>query len=321
MITKCPVCDADLKSAPERAGMQDAFELECPACGSFTMTGTLLGVLPGWRAKDSLASAKLSHALRRAQLRDEAVQLSTYTAKSVLELPLPRPSEQADLMVRWLAEHLPGPGETLWVEPRTHSSIVGASSPKGFGLVVDHLFEVGLLRGTQSKTLNEPGRAHATLSMRGWEYYEQLRRGASNQRKAFMAMKYGSPDLDAVVRDVFKPCVEATGFALRRLDDEPRAGLIDDRLRVEIQSSDFLIADLSHDNLGAYWEAGYAEGLGKPVIYTCERSKFDTAKTHFDTNHHLTVIWDALSPADAGVQLKATIRATLPHLARQRDDP
>jgi nucleoside 2-deoxyribosyltransferase len=63
--------------------------------------------------------------------------------------------------------------------------------------------------------------------------------------------------------------VAATGFILRRLDDEPKAGLIDDRMRAEIQASRFVIVDLTHMNRGAYWEAGYAEGLGKPVIYTC----------------------------------------------------
>ena len=103
------------------------------------------------------------------------------------------------------------------------------------------------------------------------------------------------------------------------MDDEPRAGLIDDKLRVEIQASDFIIADLTHDNLGAYWEAGYAEGLGKPVIYTCEKEKFETEKTHFDTNHHLTIIWDKDAPESAGENLKATIRATLPQLAKQED--
>ena len=31
-----------------------------------------------------------------------------------------------------------------------------------------------------------------------------------------------------------------------------------------------------------YWEAGYAEGLEKPVIYTCEKNKFNSEKTPFD---------------------------------------
>ena len=63
---------------------------------------------------------------------------------------------------------------------------------------------------------------------------------------------------------------------------------------MEIRTSRFLIADLTHENPGAYWEAGYAEGLGKPVIYTCEKKKFENqVKTHFDTNHHLTLQWDS----------------------------
>ena len=93
--------------------------------------------------------------------------------------------------------------------------------------------------------------------------------------------------------------------------DEPRAGLIDDRLRVAIQASDFVIADLTHDNLGAYWEAGYAEGLGKPVIYTCESTRFEANKTHFDTNHCTTVTW-AEADADGFVEnLIATLRRSL----------
>jgi nucleoside 2-deoxyribosyltransferase len=90
-------------------------------------------------------------------------------------------------------------------------------------------------------------------------------------------------------------------------------------MRVEIQASDFVVADLSHDNLGAYWEAGYAEGLGKPVIYTCEKSKFELAKTHFDTNHHLTILWNTDAPNLCLEEFTTTIRATLPHIAKMDD--
>jgi len=73
-----------------------------------------------------------------------------------------------------------------------------------------------------------------------------------------MTMQYGDPLLDQLVEDHFRPAVAQTGIDLRRLDDEQPAGLIDDRLRVEIQSARFLIVDLTHSNRGAYWEAGYA---------------------------------------------------------------
>ncbi len=91
-------------------------------------------------------------------------------------------------------------------------------------------------------------------------------------------------------------------------------------MRVEIKRARFLIADLTHANNGAYWEAGYAEGLGKTVIYTCEQQVFDDRAqgTHFDTNHHLTVKWNPENPDMAVESLKATIRATFPE-AKQED--
>ena len=134
-----------------------------------------------------------------------------------------------------------------------------------------------------------------------------------------MAMKFGDADLDELLGSFLKPAAKRAGFDLFKLDDRPKAGLIDDRMRVEIRASDFVVADLTHDNLGAYWEAGFAEGLGKPVIYTCERSKFEATRTHFDTNHHLTIVWNLSDPEQAGRQLTETIRATLPHLAKLID--
>lgn len=43
-------------------------------------------------------------------------------------------------------------------------------------------------------------------------------------------------------------------------------------------------------------------------------------QTHFDTNHHMAIVWDKENPKESGEQLKATIRATLPALARHRDE-
>jgi nucleoside 2-deoxyribosyltransferase len=133
-------------------------------------------------------------------------------------------------------------------------------------------------------------------------------------------MKFNDSILDRIVDEYFRPAVAETGFNLFRLDQRPEAGLIDVRLRNEIRNCRFLIADLSHANAGSYWEAGYAEGLGKPVIYTCERSVFEGKATidkpHFDTNHHLTVVWDEGAIATAANLLKEIIRYTIPE-ARQ----
>jgi hypothetical protein len=315
----CPVCRTDLRGAPRCDGRRDVIHYDCPRCGQFALSLSAVEDLPETLRRDPDAPAKLSHALRRASDAATHDLFSTYTIEEVLKRPLPRPKEQADLLIRWLAKQASGPGELLQVSPESHSGIIGAKSAAGFSLVLDHLFAKGLVTGNQLRTNGVQGQAQATLSFAGWEYYEQLAKGGAVYRKAFMAMKFGEPALERMLADVFRPAAAMAGFDLFKLDDVPKAGLIDDRLRVEIQASDFVIADLSHDNLGAYWEAGYAEGLGKPVIYTCEQAKFETTKTHFDTNHHLTIVWDPGKPDEAGNALKATIRATLPHVAKQTD--
>ena len=150
--------------------------------------------------------------------------------------------------------------------------------------------------------------------------FEMHEKDGAIDRIAFMAMQYNDSKHNKIYHEHFKPAVAQTGFELRRLDEKLRAGLIDDQLRIEIRKCRFLLADLTKDNLGAYWEAGYAEGLGKPIIYLCEQNHFENYKTHFDTNHHTTVIWDENNIEQALNKLKATIRATLPAEAKMTDD-
>src|SRR5207245_2489747 len=92
----------------------------------------------------------------------------------------------------------------------------------------------------------------------------------------------------------------------------PSSGLIDNRMRVDIRTAKFLVCDLTDENRGAYWEAGFAEGTGKPVFYTCEGKKFDSVRPHFDTEHLFTVKWDLADPTSAAEELKAAIRNEFP---------
>jgi nucleoside 2-deoxyribosyltransferase len=127
-----------------------------------------------------------------------------------------------------------------------------------------------------------------------------------------MAMDFKNPVLDRVVAEHFVPAVRETGFELYRLDDRPKPGIIDNRIRVEIRTAKFIVCDLTDENRGAYWEAGFAEGVQKPVFYTCERAKFESTKTHFDTEHIFTIKWDANNPSPAAEELKDAIRNEFP---------
>lgn len=321
MPDNCPACKSKLKDYSESRhidGLLGAF-YSCPQCGDFLLSGTTQAILQG-KLDNPEKVAIFSHAIRKMQREGKPPFIDSNLLDHILRRRLPSLVEQANNLILWIGETILGPGERILVQSSTHQAIIGAKTSNGFSLVLEHLFEDGLLEGEISKAIGQPKQATATLSFKGWKYFDDIKKGAISSRIAFMAMKYGDAELDKIVDDYFKPAVDETGFTLQRLIDKPKAELIDDRLRVDIRTSRFLIADLTHENAGAYWEAGFAEGLGKPVIYTCEADKFNKDKTHFDTNHHLTVAWDKNKPEEAAEELKATIRATLPDEAKLTDD-
>jgi len=200
--------------------------------------------------------------------------------------------------------------------------------------LADELEKSGLLFFPLRRGVNEPmgppvrvpppSERYATigsvrLTFEGWKRFSELQKAHSEGPIAFMAMPFGDPLLDRMFVSCFKPAIAETGFDLRRIIDNVPAGLIDDRLRVEIRKSRFMVCELTNKNAGAYWEGGFAEGLGRPVIYSCKKSYFQSQGTHFDTNHCHTILWDELNLSGAAEQLKATIRASLPAEAKLTD--
>jgi hypothetical protein len=150
------------------------------------------------------------------------------------------------------------------------------------------------------------------LTLAGWERYEQEKRGRFEGNYGFIALKFGDSILDPFLSDHVKPWIKAKlGNELIDMRDAPKASIIDNLMREKVRDAAFVLVDLTHENSGAFWEAGYAEGLGKPVLYICERTKFEAAKTHFDTNHLTTVLWEADKPAEFIEQLVATLRRSL----------
>lgn len=191
--------------------------------------------------------------------------------------------------------------------------VIGAPSDEiANGLIVE-LNDIGLIKFRHSiGSFEGTSFLSVDLSLDGWEQYDAEKRGQFEGNYGFIAMQFHDAKLERFVGEVVKPSVKSQlGIELRDMRDAARAGIIDDIMRVTIRDARFVIADLTHDNSGAYWEAGYAEGLGKPVIYICEKEKFDQQTTHFDVNHCTTVKWSADEPDDFCTELVAVLRRSL----------
>jgi hypothetical protein len=168
-----------------------------------------------------------------------------------------------------------------------------------------------------SDELEIPSRV--SLTMGGWQKYEELQRSVKNSRKAFVAMEFQKEGSDqnyffqeTLFDKYLVPAVKETGYDLANaLRSEPTAGNLHARLEVEIRASRFVVAELSHHNNGAYWEAGFARALDKPVIYMYNRTIGGSQTPHFDVGSDHYILWEQDKPQKAADDLKAVIRATL----------
>jgi hypothetical protein len=313
-MSECIVCKNPNCTESGGRGL-GSVRYQCPRCGDFILGGSADATIATELAKEPYRAALMSHTLRRACRPGEPVgPITTYSMPSYWGAGrLPTPQEQADSLVLWIGDSQPSLSAWAITPEVTIDAWIGAALPRnpggsdGLRWLVEQLEPERLFKSQYDK-----GRLLAVLTMRGWERHAELKRKAITSRTAFIAMKFGDATLDQVVRDCFRPAVERTGFKLRLVTDDQPAGLIDNQMRAAILAARFVIADLTHGNQGAYWEAGFAEGLALPVIYTCEASVWTAKRTHFDTNHMVTIMWDASALDKAGEMLTATIRATGP---------
>ena len=224
------------------------------------------------------------------------------------------PAVQAMNLIRCIGDLVSQSGTPISQLSATDlQSVIDAPSREFAEQLVEELHEMGVIRMAEPMKTNQGTIfLYVSLTLKGWEQYETEKRGEFEGNYGFIAMQFGDTDLDAFVQEVVKPAVkDGIGYDLVDMRDVGRAGIIDNIMRVQIRDAKFVIADLTHDNNGAYWEAGYAEGLGKPVIYICEKTKFDNEKSHFDTNHCTTIPWSKNDAEDFKKELIATIRRSL----------
>jgi len=319
---ECPVCEGRTGgvclSSYSQIG-QDGAAFNCSACGYFEVSKTALAgrLAVGNETLNKIQRAALSHAIRRNQETGKVFLITNDWLPSFMETAwLPSPVQQATNLIRAVGNHVTKTGDPFPAREAATCALVGAADLRLFGNLVASLIKsnrIVELGFAYINTENGIGERYPTydLSLAGWEQYEDEKRGMVSGNYGFIAMKFGDYKLETLVRDTIKPKVgQDTGYEVIDVRDRSRAGVIDNILREQIRDAAFVLVDLSHDNNGAYWEAGYAEGLGKPVIYICEQKKFDQTRTHFDTNHCTTIMWGEDDDLFAR-QLIATIRRSL----------
>jgi nucleoside 2-deoxyribosyltransferase len=168
------------------------------------------------------------------------------------------------------------------------------------------LVEMGLIADTGNKV---SFRVYSPTA-RGWLRIDELVSKLPNTTQAFVAMWFNDATTKAY-EDGIAPAIRDAGYQPARIDQKEHSNKIDDEIVAEIRRSKFLVADFTCEREkvrgGVYFEAGFAMGLGIPVIWTVRKDALNDV--HFDTRQYNHIVWD--TPESLRSQLSARIGAVI----------
>lgn len=144
------------------------------------------------------------------------------------------------------------------------------------------------------------------LTPLGWGNVEQ---SYVNGNQAFIAMAFTDREgneVDKKLSLAIKDACFDIGWEAKAVNEEEHNDGIMDKVISLINKSRFVIAELTHQKTGVYYEAGYAKGLGLPVIHIVKNDELK--KCHFDVQHLNLIAWSSYE--DLKEKLKNRIEAT-----------
>lgn len=301
---KCPLCGSE-EARIERQPGRDAYDVACPVCDRYSFRP---GVEEALRSGAHDADRELLSGLaRQAYEAGGRLELRADNLEQLVRsASLPRnPLDAVELLLLYLGDRQKSFSEYVTIRPHRFPVAV-ARSVKDFGYVADLLLELGF-----AELWDDAFRDQFRLTAAGWRRLEELRATRPDSRQAFVAMWFAE-EMAPAWREGFRPALEDTGYRPVRIDVVQHNEQIDDRIVAEIRRSGLVVADFTGGRGGVYFEAGFAMGLGIPVIWTCRADHIQ--HVHFDTRQYNHILWER--PGDLREKLRLRIEATLPRRPR-----
>ena len=165
------------------------------------------------------------------------------------------------------------------------------------------------IKGTISKVIRGYSiLMFSKLTFDGLVYIESLTEINKNSKNIFIAFHF-TKEMQNIVDNDLKNIIEDMGFNCIRVSTSTTNTdvHINDEIIGKIKSSKIVIADFSGQRNSVYFEAGFAMGLGIPVIWTCKKDEVD--KLSFDTRQYPHILWE--NEIDLAQQIKKRIKAIL----------
>lgn len=288
----------------------DNYTFICHNCGRYKMTHTALEDIPNSMKNFKNKKHLISGYLREmSELGLSTEMISSYNYNNLLSSSLiPKNAiEKLNKFLLYFHRKTEFLYQEIEIDP-SQPAIAYAINEEEFWHMIDALSSLDYI-ASKSEAM---GNKEYHLTLRGIEKAETLQKEVKHSKQAFIAIWFDDY-MVGIFNDFISNAIKDAGYdpfiiSLKEHNDD-----ICDEIIAEIRKSKFLIADFTGQRGGVYFEAGFAYGLGLPVIWTCHEDWFNkivdrevdisiegTAKrgfvkeervTHFDINHYNFIVW------------------------------
>jgi hypothetical protein len=309
----CPLCNTECEMNSSYSGdlSMQIFSLICPVCGKYDLSDIAMQNLDERKDDFYIISGITRNfyelhektnrffVIKEEMIDDDAkfqAEFISKAPKSVLE--------KASLLLQYIARNSQHIGRPIKIEPHKDYPLCFCKDAEELEVYIEYLVERGFAKhsGSTATVFN------LSLTIDGWTAFEKMITPNLESKQAFVAMWFDQ-QLDEPFEKGILPLEDKneTGFKMLRIDQKHFNDKICDHIIAEIKQSRFMIADCTELRPAVFFEAGYAMGLGLPVIFTC-REGTDIKKC-FDTDHYKHIVWKDAD--DLKNKLKDRILATI----------
>ncbi|WP_010272288.1 hypothetical protein [Paenibacillus senegalensis] len=270
----------------------------CSPDGQYEISAADYELLNAWPHADKRGSFHLiSGYIRELTDQGEHVRITRELADSIQQSPLVPASIEAKKAkcLLYLKRHASGPLEPVQL---THLS-------EAYHLTYSPNLQefIYILEEMKSEKLIERIGSSLSLTSKGWEAALKLSI-PKGDKTCFVAIHDDSSGLRECFEQIIIPQIGAHGF--EAILPDGRADQAQD-FRKQIAECDVVIADFTLPQRHVYFEAGYAEGRGVPVIYTLHAEAAAKAEALLpeESLRSETIFWD--TPEELAELLKTRL--------------
>lgn len=282
-MPSCPVCKQSVEHFKDIESHKT--EVICNYCGEFIIEKSLQKILE----KNDYNQLRIGSWIREQNSFGVTPELKAIDFNNLISLKDKKINQKYELLLKYMYSE-----KSIQIQladlNRLFLILFWCEDIKEFNMLLSKAVESNHLKLVVDSTIYKA----YSITYDGKEFIENL--GLDNSsNKIFIAFHFTEEmkkEFESTIKKAVSAASEGKLEAVRVSSSITEHDTkIDDELIGMIKSSKAVIADFTGNRTAVYYEAGFAMGLGIPVIWTCK--KIDVDNLSFDTRQYPHIIWES----------------------------